>query len=212
MHCLAGVSLVDSSSDCCERASSRLPPTADAMLTLNGNSALSSPPTLLDFADSDSRQSNADFHAMEPIHAFDVFAAADSALLPLSDFALDEAFGGFQDQQCAAPNWTLRAPEQWQPHDVSDWIRTWAAHNGVQDLEVAHLLYNHMPGFELCQLRREYFTSVCPQFGDLIFEALQLLRQQHARQQHFQPPEFAFPSFDLLCPQNNVCLDLDAHH
>lgn len=106
-------------------------------------------------------------------------------------------------------DWPLRPPEQWQPQEVSDWIRTWAQHNGVQDIDVAHLLYNPMAGFELCQLRRDYFTSVCPQYGNMIFDSLQVLinqfRSNNMMSQDFNFP--AIPNFDLL--SGNICLDLD---
>lgn len=35
-----------------------------------------------------------------------------------------------------------------------------------------------MPGSELCQMQREYFTSVCPQYGHLIYDSLQSLLGQ----------------------------------
>lgn len=114
------------------------------------------------------------------------------------------------DFECS--NWSLKHPEQWQPHEVSDWIRTWAQHNGVQDIDVAHLLYNPMAGFELCQLRRDYFTSVCPQYGNMIFDSLQSLINQFRSNTLMSSQDFNFPAipnFDLL--SGNICLDLDSH-
>ncbi|KAI2807664.1 hypothetical protein BLOT_005602 [Blomia tropicalis] len=66
--------------------------------------------------------------------------------------------------------WTSKPPDQWQPIEVADWIRNWAHRNEVQDIEIAHLLYNQMSGCDLCQMQREYFTSVCPQYAHLTFE------------------------------------------
>lgn len=71
-----------------------------------------------------------------------------------------------------------KSPDQWQPCEVAEWIRNWALHNEVQDIEVAHLLYNQMSGSELCQMQREYFTTVCPQYGNMIFDSLQNLMVQ----------------------------------
>jgi hypothetical protein len=110
-------------------------------------------------------------------------------------------------------NWSLKSPDQWQAAEVSDWIRTWASHNGVQDIDVAHLIYNHMPGFELCQLRREYFTSVCPQYGNMIYDSLQALINQFRSNNLMgnTNSDFSFPAipnFDLL--SGNICLDLDS--
>ncbi|XP_054153756.1 ETS homologous factor-like isoform X1 [Oppia nitens] len=123
-----------------------------------------------------------------------LFGSTSSAFSSADDFALDFCDG-----------WALRPPDQWSPTDTSDWMRAWAIHNGVADLDLAHLLYNPMPGFELCQMRREYFTSVCPAFGHQIFDAL------HQTQSQFRPiPPLSssnFPS-DLL---TTTCLDLDAH-
>ena len=98
-------------------------------------------------------------------------------------------------------NWSLKPPDQWQPHEVCDWLRAWANHNQVQELEVAHLLYNPLSGFELCQLREDYFQAVCPQYGHLIFEALQTLIGQTRPVDPFQ-----LPLTELL---HNPCADLE---
>lgn len=82
------------------------------------------------------------------------------------------------DVEGASSNWTNKSPDQWQATEVADWIRDWARQNEIQDIEVAHLLYNQMPGSDLCQMQREYFTSVCPQYGSLIYESLQQLVHQ----------------------------------
>jgi len=74
--------------------------------------------------------------------------------------------------------WNSKPPNQWQPLEVAEWIRNWARRNEIQDIEVAHLLYNQMSGSDLCQMQREYFTSVCPQYGNLIYESLQSLVNQ----------------------------------
>lgn len=81
-------------------------------------------------------------------------------------------------------NWTNKSPDQWQATEVADWIRDWARQNEIQDIEVAHLLYNQMPGSDLCQMQREYFTSVCPQYGSLIYESLQQLVHQFRSSSH----------------------------
>ncbi|KAH9522653.1 hypothetical protein DERF_006219 [Dermatophagoides farinae] len=75
-------------------------------------------------------------------------------------------------------SWSIKSPEQWQPIEVAEWIRYWASRNNIQDIEIAHLLYNQMAGIELCQMQREYFTTVCPQYGDLIYDSLQSLMEQ----------------------------------
>src|SRR5690625_3271372 len=75
-------------------------------------------------------------------------------------------------------SWIERSPDQWQPSEVAEWIRNWAQRNEIQDIEVAHLLYNQMSGSELCQMQREYFTSVCPQYGNMIFDSLHSLLGQ----------------------------------
>lgn len=98
-------------------------------------------------------------------------------------------------------NWTNKAPELWQPCDVADWIRHWAQQNEVQDIEVAHLLYNQMSGAELCQMQREYFASVCPQFGSMIYDSLQSLVNQFRHNE-----TFSYMTFDTE-PSSAHCLN-----
>ena len=78
----------------------------------------------------------------------------------------------------SSSSWSIKSPEQWQPIEVAEWIRFWASRNNIQDIEIAHLLYNQMSGHELCQMQREYFTNICPQYGNLIYDSLQSLMEQ----------------------------------
>lgn len=85
---------------------------------------------------------------------------------------------------------------------MADWLRAWAHHNAVPELELAHLLYNPLSGFELCQLRADYFAAVSPQYGHLIHDALQSLIGQARAQLAPAPPDpFQLPLADLLHAQ-----------
>ena len=59
-----------------------------------------------------------------------------------------------------------------------------------------------MSGCDLCQMQREYFTSVCPQYGHLIYDSLQTLMHQF-RTNHYMTFELQTPSSSS---SSSVCM------
>lgn len=59
-----------------------------------------------------------------------------------------------------------------------------------------------MSGCDLCQMQREYFTSVCPQYGHLIYDSLQTLMHQF-RTNHYRTFELQTPSSSS---SSSVCM------
>ncbi|UXI19570.1 zinc finger C2H2 type [Sarcoptes scabiei] len=135
---------------------------------LNENSRMKSNENNLDFIPNDNlcHQITFDDHRL---HSNDLQQSTQSQQLSMVASTNDD---NNYSSQYSANGWKIKCPDSWSPNDVSDWIRDWARNNQIQDIEVAHLLYNQMNGLELCRMQREYFTTVCPQYGDMIFDSL----------------------------------------
>ncbi|MBN3297955.1 ETS2 protein, partial [Amia calva] len=113
--------------------------------------------------------------------------------------ALKDSFSGFAKEQrrCGIPS----DPKAWNKQQVIQWL-SWAAN----EFSLANVNFHNfnITGMELCDLGKERFLDLAPDFvGDILWEHLEQMMKDIQEKQQSQCPSSAAPSVSMSSWINN---------